>query len=394
MNNEDENEKNNENNTNINSNKKKNKKKRKIRADPEKMDQMIKEQMPLDYDKVEVDMNDKIPPNRNENLKFNVAKLNQMINEEYEFKRDQKARKEFNEGKALQEENRKYRNQQEEKNHNRVPEGEEEKEKERKKKNLKKKKFGNQNYIEDPDEVARYKKAYLDDEDIGENPFKIEPAINYRFSSMTSPEKLLFMKYNFAIDLDRRTFMEIYMGCVKMSQMIMNFIYIPYYHNMKFLKLYFFVFVFNLNIFTTTIFYSHYYISSMYGFKILMCTLQSLFVSIMLYLFSFSKKKFTSVHVLDIWKFGYYRKVYIIIIILIIVVEFIFSAFIWFLSSSFCSVYQNSYGFYFLHIIESNVITLALPFLFSFLPAILRYMALIFEKKILFYINDYVDIIF
>ena len=128
-----------------------------------------------------------------------------------------------------------------------------------------------------------------------ENPFRIEPAINYRFSSMTSPEKLTFMKYNYAIDLDRRTFMEIYMGCVKMSQLVMNFIYIPYYHNMKFLKLYLAVFVANLNILTTTIFYSHYYIGKMYAYKFLMCSIQSIFISVMLYLFSYSKKKFTSV---------------------------------------------------------------------------------------------------
>ena len=387
---ENENEKNNE-----NLSKKKSNKKKKTKIDnPKKMDQMVKDLMPMDYDKVEVDMRDKIPPNRNENLKFNAAKLNQLINEEYEFKRDQKARREFNEDKAIQEENRQHRNNMAEKNHNREPENGEEEKKEKKKKNLKKKKFGNQNYLEDPDEVARYKKSYLDDEDIGENPFKIEPAINYRFSSMTSPEKLVFMKYNFAIDLDRRTFMEIYMACVKLSQLIMNFIYVPYYHNMKFLKLYFFTFVFNLNVFTTTIFYSHYYISKMYGFKFLMCTLQSFFISAILYLFSFSKKKFTSIHVLDIWKFEYYKKVYMIIVIVIIVVEFIFSGFIWFLSSAFCSVYQNSYGFYFLHILESCIITLALPFLYSFLPAFLRYMALVFEKKIIFYINNYVDIFF
>ena len=358
------------------------------------MDQMIKDLMPLDYDKVEVDMNDKISPNRNEKLKFNVAKLNQLINEEYEFKKDQKARRDFNQGKAIQEENRQHRNKLEEKNHNRVPDNVKEKEKELKKKNLKKKKFGNQNYLEDPDEVKKYKKAFLDDEDLGENPFRIEPAINYRFSSMTSQEKLFFMKYNYAVDLDRRTFMEIYMGCVKMSQMIMNFIYIPYYHNLKFLKLYFFMFVLNLNVFTTTIFYSHYFIANMYGYKILMCSLQSIFVSFVLYLFSFAKKKFTSIHVLDIWKLTYYKKVYKIIVILIIIVEFIISGFIWFFSSAFCSVYQNSHGFFFLHLIESCIINLALPFLFSFLPAFLRYIALVYEKKILFHINEYIDIFF
>ena len=184
------------------------------------------------------------------------------------------------------------------------------------------------------------------------------------------------------------------MGCVKMSQMIMNFIYIPYYHNLKFLKLYFFMFMINLNILTTTIFYSHYYISQMYGFKFLMCSLQSFFASFILYLFSFSKKKFTSVHVLDIWKIAYYKKVFKIIITLAIIVEFIISGFIWFISSAFCSVYQNSHGFYFLHLIESCIITLALPFLFSFLPAFLRYIALVYEKKIIFRINDYVDIFF
>jgi hypothetical protein len=338
-------------------------------------------------------MRDKMPPDRNEKLKYNVAKLNQIINEEYEFKRDQKARKDFNEGKAIQEENRQHRNKMQEKNHI-SPEAEEEKEKAKNKKNLKKKKFGNQNYLEDPDEVARYKKSYLDDDDLGENPFKIEPAINYRFSSMTSPEKLFFMNYKYALDLDRRTFMEIYIGCLKMSQMIMNFIYVPYYHNMKFLKLYFFMFVLNLNVFTTTIFYSHYYLVKMYGFKFLMCSLQSFFVSAMLYLFSFSKKKFTSIHVLDIWKISYYKKVFLSIVILIIIVEFVFSGFIWFLSSAFCSVYQNSYGFYFLHILESCIITLALPFLFSFLPAFLRYIALVLEKKTLFLINNYIDIFF
>ena len=383
----------NEKNTEKTTIKKKNRNK-KVRNNPEKMDQMVKDMLPLDYDNVEVEMKDKMPINRNENLKYNEAKLNQLINDEMEFKRAQKARRNFNEGKALQEENRQHRNRLAEKNHNRVTEEEKEKEQEIKKKKLKKKKFGNQNYLEDPDEVKRYKKSYLDEEDIGENPFKIEPAINYRFSSMTSPEKLIFMNYNFAIDLDRRTFLEIYMGCVKMSQMIMNFIYIPFYHNMKFLKLYFFMFVINLNVFTTTIFYSHYYIRQMYAFKFLMSTIQCFFISSVLYLFSFAKKKFTSIHVLDIWKIEYYKKIYMIIVIIAIFVEFIFSGFIWFLSSAFCSVFQNSYIFYFLHLIESCIITLALPFLFSFLPALLRYLALIFEKKILFHINNYVDIFF
>ena len=202
------------------------------------------------------------------------------------------------------------------------------------------------------------------------------------------------MKYDYAIDLDRRTFMEIYMGCVKMSQLIMNFIYIPYYHNMKFLKIYFMIFIANFNIFTTTAFYSHYFIGSSYGYKIFMCILNSIFNSFMLFLFSFSKKKFTSIHVLDIWKLRFYKKIYILIVIASIVFEFGFSAFIWFWSSAFCAVYQNSYFFYFLHILEDIIITFALPFLFSFLPALLRYLSLIYEKKLLYQINYFVDMFF
>ena len=176
--------------------------------------------------------------------------------------------------------------------------------------------------------------------------------------------------------------------------MIFNFIYIPYYHNMKFLKLYFFVFVFNLNLFTTTIFYSHYYMKKMYGFKILMCSLQSIIVSAVLYLFSYSKKKFTSIHVLDKWKMTHYKKVYKIVITIAFIVEFVFSGFIWFFSASFNAVYQNSYIFYLLHVLESNVITLVLPFLFCFLPAFLRYLSLTYEAKALYCINNIVDIFF
>ena len=377
-------------------NKNKKIKRRMSLINPEKMDQMINDLMPPDYDKVEVDINDKIPPMRNERLKFNPAKLNQIINEEIDFKKDQKARREFNEDKEIQEANRQQRNKIQEKNGGGAshPEGGEKKSA-KKKKSLKKKKFGNQNYLEDPDEVARYKKSYLDDDDIGEQyAFQIEPAINYRFCSMTSPEKLFFMKYDYAIDLDRRTYMEIYMGCVKMSQLIMNFIYIPYYHNMKFIKIYFMIFVANFNIFITTAFYSHYFIGSSYGYRIFMCILISIFNSFMLFLFSFSKKKFTSIHVLDIWKLKYYKNIYILIMISSIVFEFGFSAFIWFWSSAFCAVYQNSYFFYFLHILEDIIITFALPFLFSFLPALLRYLSLIYEKKLLYQINYFVDMFF
>ena len=394
------NKENNKENTKENIKEKKSKRKSKKKLsfiNPEKMDQMVNDLMPPDYDKVEVNLNDKIPPLRNQNLKFNQAKLNQIINEENDFKKDQKARREFNENKAIQEENRKHKLKQKEKSHNREGETEKEKleKKSEKKKKIKKKKFGNQNYMEDPDEVARYKKAYLDDDDLGDtNAFKIEPAINYRFCSMVSPEKLFFMKYNYAVDLDRRTFMEIYMGCVKMSQLIMNFIYVPYYHNMKFLKIYFMIFVANLNILTTTAFYSHYHIGTMYGYKVFMCILQSFFISIMLFLFSFSKKKFTSVHVLDIWKLRYYKKLYIFIVIASIIFEFGFSAFIWFWSSAFCAVFRNSYHFYFLHILESIIITLGLPFLFSFLPAFLRYLSLVYEKKLLYQINYFVDMFF
>lgn len=276
-----------------------------------------------------------------------------------------------------------------ENNYNKETEGDNQ-EKSKNKKNSKKKKKN----LGDTDGVPKYKKEYLYAKKLEGNPSKIEPAINFRFCSMTSPEKLSFMKFKIAVNLDKRTFMEIYMGCLKMSQMIFNFIYIPYYHNMKFLKLYFFVFVFNLNLFTTTIFYSHYYMGRMYGFKILMCSLQSIIVSAVLYLFSYSKKKFTSVHVLDIWKMTHYKKVYKIIIIISFIVEFLFSGFIWFFSASFNAVYQNSYIYYLLHVLESNVITLALPFLFCFLPAFLRYLSLTYEKKALYCINNYVDIFF
>jgi hypothetical protein len=276
-----------------------------------------------------------------------------------------------------------------ENNYNKDTEGENQ-EKAKNKKNSKKKKKN----LDDTDGVPRYKKEYLDVKNMGANPSKVEPAINFRFCSMTSPEKLSFMKFKIAANLDKRTFMEIYMGCLKMSQMIFNFIFIPYYHNMKFLKLYFFVFVFNLNLFTNTIFYSHYYMGRMYRFKILMCSIQSIIVSAVLYLFSYSKKKFTSVHVLDIWKMAHYKKVYKIIIIIAFIVEFLFSGFIWFFSASFNAVYQNSYIYYLLHVLESNVITLALPFVFCFLPAFLRYLSLTYEKKALYCINNYVDIFF
>ena len=297
------------------------------------------------------------------------------------------------EEKDSKEEKSQKRKKYKEKNYMESPEDNQDIETGKNTKKSRKKKQGTQNILEDFDEFGN-KKIFLDDKNIGKKIFKVEPSINYRFSSMTSPEKLIFMKYKYAIELDKRTFMEIYWSCVKMSQIIINFILIPYYNNMKFLKLFFLMFVINLNIFTTTIFYSHYFLSKMYGFKVLMCILQSLFVSSILYLFSFTKKKFISVHVLDIWKMSFYKTVYLIIVIIAIVVEIIFSGFIWFLSSAFCSVYQNSYGFYFLHIIESCAITFALPFLFSFIPTSLRYIALMCDKEIIFCINDYVDIFF
>ena len=344
---EDENEK----NTNIQSMKKiKNKKIKKGKVETNKTDGMLNEILPIEPNDIVDDEKNEAPQKLNDNH----------INEESK-----------------------------ENNYNKETEGENQ-EKVKSKKNSKKKKK-NKEHI---DGVPRYKKEYLDEKNKGENPSKIEPAINFRFCSMTSPEKLSFMKYKIAVNLDKRTFMEIYIGCLKMSQMIFNFIYIPYYHNMIFLKLYFSVFLFNLNVLTTTIFYSHYYMRKMYGFRILMCSIQSIIVSAVLYLFSYSKKKFTSIHVLDIWKMSHYKKVYKIIIIIALIVEFLFSGFIWLFSASFNAVYQNSYIYYLLHVLESNVITLALPFVFCFLPAFLRYLSLTYEKKALFCINNYVDIFF
>jgi len=344
---EDENEK----NTNIQSMKKsKNKKTKKGKIESKETDGMVNEILPIEPNDIIDDERKEAPQ------KLNDDNINEVSNEN---------------------------------NYNKDTEGEN-KEKAKNKKNSKKKKKN----LEDTDGVPKYKKEYLDGKNKGGNPSKIEPAINFRFSSLTTLEKLSFMKYKFAVNLDKRIFLEIYMGCLKMSQMIFNFIYIPYYHNMKFLKLYFFVFVFNLNLFTTTIFYSHYYMKKMYGFKILMCSLQSIIVSAVLYLFSYSKKKFTSVHVLDKWKMAHYKKVYKIVITIAFIVEFIFSAFIWFFSASFNAVYQNSYIFYLLHVLESNVITLVLPFLFCFLPAFLRYLSLTYEAKALYCINNIVDIFF
>ena len=309
---EDENEK----NTNIQSMKKiKNKKIKKGKVETNKTDGMLNEIMPIEPNDIIDEEKNEVPQKLNDNY----------INEESK-----------------------------ENNYNKETEGENQ-EKVKSKKHSKRKKKN----MENTDGVPRYKKEYLDEKNKGENPSKIEPAINFRFCSMTSPEKLSFMKYKIAVNLDKRTFMEIYIGCLKMSQMIFNFIYIPYYHNMIFLKLYFSVFLFNLNVLTTTIFYSHYYMRKMYGFRILMCSIQSIIVSAVLYLFSYSKKKFTSIHVLDIWKMSHYKKVYKIIIIIALIVEFLFSGFIWFFSASFNAVYQNSYIYYLLHVLESNVITLA-----------------------------------
>jgi len=344
---EDENEK----NTNIQSMKKsKNKKTKKGKIESKETDGMVNEILPIEPNDIIDDEKKEVPQ------KLNDDNINEKSNEN---------------------------------NYNKDTEGENKEKAKNKKKEKKKKKN-----LEEIDGVPKYKKEYLDAKNKGGNPSKIEPAINFRFSSMTTPEKLSFMKYKFAVNLDKRTFMEIYMGCLKMSQMIFNFIYIPYYHNMKFLKLYFFVFVFNLNLFTTTIFYSHYYMKKMYGFKILMCSLQSIIVSAVLYLFSYSKKKFTSIHVLDKWKMTHYKKVYKIVITIAFIVEFVFSGFIWFFSASFNAVYQNSYIFYLLHVLESNVITLVLPFLFCFLPAFLRYLSLTYEAKALYCINNIVDIFF
>ena len=345
---------------------------------PLKIDEILKK----NNDKSEAETSDKIHDQKNENLK-----INQLINDEIDYKNDQKEMKEFIDNKENQEKNINNLNKQNEKNYG------EENEKE-KYEIITLKKLENQNFIENSDEMAKYKNENLNNEDIEQNVFRIKPEINYRFSSMNSAEKLLFMKYRYAIDLDRRTFKEIYIGCIKLSQPIMNFIFIPYYFKMKFLKFYFLIFVFNINLLTTTIFYSSFFISKMYGFKLLICLIESIFISIMLYLFSYSKKKFTSVHVLDIHRFSKMKKIYSVIVILMIIIEIIISGYIWYISSAFCSVYQNSNIFYFLHVIESIIINLVLPFGLSVIPTILRYFALVNESKILFYINNIVDIIF
>ena len=144
--------------------KKKTKKRKKARQDQEKTNKMEKDLM-SDYDKV---------------------KLNRMINDEHEFKRD-------HDGKSSQEENRQNRNKIQDKRPKEGEGDEEEEKQKKKKKNLSKKKFGNKNYMEDSVEVTRYKKAYLDDKDIGKKPFHLEPSNNGEKGSNNGRKGLIMM---------------------------------------------------------------------------------------------------------------------------------------------------------------------------------------------------------
>jgi hypothetical protein len=70
---------------------------------------------------------------------------------------------------------------------------------------------------------------------------------------------------------------------------------------------------------------------------------------------------------------------------------FVFLLFFWYYVTIFCNVYHNNQKYWLYGSIESIIMTLLTPFFSSILVALLRYIAIKFELKWLFNINEFLN---
>ena len=222
-------------------------------------------------------------------------------------------------------------------------------------------------------------------------------------------EKLSNMKYVTAIQFDFRGFLKIYWDYLKEKQIILNTFFLDNHLELRAIKIILFCFSFGLEFTLNAFFYNDDYVSKAYNRngvvdfisdlpKSIYSFLVSLFITYTLGILSNSKKNLENVlkNEKDIDEFRILCKKILrnlkIKLFFFFFVIFLLEIVFWYYTSAFCAVYQNNQKLLLLSTIESFILTLIIPFPLCLLLTILRFLALKFHLKILYYMSKIIDL--
>ncbi len=228
--------------------------------------------------------------------------------------------------------------------------------------------------------------------------------------SLTNHE-LNLLKYEEALEFDKRGFCNIYWGYLKEEQILLNIFILEDFLHLRIIKIYIFFFSFTLELFLNSLFYTDSYISDLYlreGIydilndlpKSIISSVIGLILMFILNILSNSQKSFEKIINNDLYyksfdlymdKINITLKQLKIKLFFFFVINFILMIGFWYYVSSFCAVYFNTQKFVVISTIESILISMLVPFPFCLLMTILRLISLRFKCKCLYVFNNYID---
>ena len=198
------------------------------------------------------------------------------------------------------------------------------------------------------------------------------------------------LKYEKAVDLDKRTLFQIYRSRLKSKHMIIYTFFSWHNHNLIYIKVARFIFFICTSMAMNVIFFSDssmhklYIDYGVYNFlqqipQIIYSSLVSLVIEILIGFLSFTDNNIYQIRQIEEFEPEKIKKIFKNIkikLIMFFVVTFLFFAFYWYLISSFCAVYTNTQVTYIKDSVSSFCLGLVYPFIIQFFFALLRIFAL------------------
>ena len=241
-------------------------------------------------------------------------------------------------------------------------------------------------------------KSSLNSEKTNKEKIKNENNKNHK-----NDEQLNYLKYKDAINDDKRTFIQIYYGFLKYSQLIIFSFITDSDYNLKYIKIVLFIFSFIGYFFFNTLFFSDETMTNIYEHKgkyqfiyslpkTIFSSICCILINMLLKFISLSNKQISTLKkeknpikeeklLLEIIRC---LKIKLIIFFVLI---FLFTSIFWYYVCSFCAVYINTQK----HLLKDTFISftesMVYPFAYCLIIACLRFLALKCKIKFLFIIS-------
>ena len=234
---------------------------------------------------------------------------------------------------------------------------------------------------------------------------------NKKVNLAYTDEEFLDMEFEQARHYDNRPFIRMYWSYLLEEHIILNTFFSDSYLDLRIIKLSFLIFSFKISFFLNAFFYTDEYISESYNNdgvldfitslpKAIYSGIVTIIVSNLLKLLSNSKKQFKDIIREKTIKKEYLEAMYSTLkklrnkLIIYFICLFVFGIFFLYYVTSFCAVYQGSQYYWLYGCLESLVMDIITPFIFSLILTTLRFLGLYKHSKCLYSLSNFLMNIF